>query len=505
MSNNLKKSTFWNFFYQNIRTIISIANGVLIIPLYLHYIKSPLFGAWLATGNVMTWLSIADPGVGDVLLQKVASALGKNDKREIGLAVSSGYLISVISFLIVLLGGLLSSYYIIRGIRYTGPNSPELIQSFQIALIGTCLGMLANTSNNILLGFQKTKEFGFYSTIINISSIALNILLLINGYGLYSLAFAFLFRGFFGLMYSLVYSIIVLKKHQIPYQLNKKYTKNLYSIFIYTFGGKVFNAVSGNIDLIIISRFLGPQAVILLELSRRPIKIVTGFVNNISIASLPALSHLSSSDDLEKIRRVITEALLLILWVTGFIIGGFLLFNGMLVTLWAGANHFFGKLNNILSSFSFYFLSITFGISTILYCFGEIKKNNMVMIFRNVLYLLVVFFLVKRFGITGEIVSFLLSIILLNCTYYPYRIIKLARLNSNHLKEFLMEFLFSLFLLLICTLIGSVLAVNVTWLKLLFDCIFYVSAFIIYHIFIPSKFKFLVVAKFNLKRKSINT
>ena len=500
MSGNLKKTTFWNFFYTNIRTIISIANGVLIIPLYLHYIKSPLFGAWLATGNVMTWLSIADPGVGDVLLQKVANALGKNDKKEIGLAVTSGFVISIIAFTIVVIGGLVSSAYIINGINYKGNDAAELLNSFQIALVGTCFTMLANTSNNILIGFQKTKEFGFYSTIISLLSILLNVVLLIMGAGLYSLAYAFLFRGVVGLLYSLGYSYIVLKQHQIPYILNKKYTKSLSSIFLYTFGGKIFNAVSGNVDLVIISRFLGPQAVILLELSRRPIKIVIGFVNNISIASLPALSHLSGSDDVVRIKKVFMESILLIIWITGFIIGGFLLFNGILISLWAGAIHYFGKANNVFSCFSFYFLSLTYAISTILYCFGDIKKNNVVAMVRNVFYLIVVIFLVKNFGITGEIMSFLLSIILLNCTYYPYRIIKLAKFNNQEVMVFVKELGYNLFFLAICAVIGWYLPAKVGWLNLFSYCTIYAIVFFVFYYLIPSKFKSVLLSKIKFKR-----
>jgi O-antigen/teichoic acid export membrane protein len=504
MSINLKKTTFWNFFYTNLRTVISIANGVLIIPLYLHYINSPLFGAWLATGNVMTWLSIADPGVGDVLLQKVANALGRNDKDEIGLAVTSGFLISIISFLVVIILGMGTSYYIIKGINYTGPNTAELVGSYQIAFIGTCLSMFANTPNNILIGFQKTKEFGFYATMISLSSILLNVVLLVLGYGLYSLAYAFLFRGVVGLGYSLIYCYIILKRQGIPYHLDKKYTKSLSSVFVYTFGGKVFNAVSGNIDLVIISRFLGPQAVILLELSRRPIKIVTGFVNNISIASLPALSHLSGSDDMDRAKKVFTESILVIIWVSGFIIGGFLLFNAALIRLWAGQVHFFGKTNNIFSCFSFYFLSITFAISTILYSFGDIKKNNVVTILRNLLYLVVVVFLVKWFGITGEIMAFLFSIILLNCTYYPIRMIKLAKFTRDEIVFFSKELIYNIFFLGVCAVIGWFLPGKLSWLQLIADCAVYGVVFFLYYYFLPSKFKLVLLSKLKFKKQKLS-
>ena len=94
IKNKRKISTLWNFFFLNLRTVIAIINGILIVPLYLHYININLYGGWLATGNIMMWLSIADPGVGDVLLQKIGNALGKDDQSEIVRQSHQGFHIS---------------------------------------------------------------------------------------------------------------------------------------------------------------------------------------------------------------------------------------------------------------------------------------------------------------------------------------------------------------------------------------------------------------------------
>ena len=52
----------------------------------------PLPWAWLATGNILAWMTLIDPGVGEVLQQKIAELKGKNMKEEIGKTIGSGFI-----------------------------------------------------------------------------------------------------------------------------------------------------------------------------------------------------------------------------------------------------------------------------------------------------------------------------------------------------------------------------------------------------------------------------
>ena len=493
IKNKRKISTLWNFFFLNLRTVIAIINGILIVPLYLHYININLYGGWLATGNIMMWLSIADPGVGDVLLQKIGNALGKDDQSEIGKAITSGVFISVILFFVVLAAGVLSSYFIGDIIRYNYRDVSILSNCFRIALVGTCFSLLANTSNNILLGFQKAKQFGFHTTIISLICISFNVLLLLLGKGIYAIAYTFLLRGVFSFLYSCIYSIILLKRENIIYNYDKTYTKSLLNIFVYTFFGKTFNAISGNIDLVIVSWYLGPASVTLLELSRRPIRILTGFVNNISISALPALSHLSGSFDENKLRSVVLRSIMYIIWITGLVVCGLVLFDKMIITIWVGGSHYFGRGNNIISCLSYYLLSVTYSISNILYSFGDIKKNNIIIIFRNLLYLIIVVFLIKTWGITGELFAFLLSVLVLNCTYFPYRLAQLCQFTWHEISILARELFLGLLFFSSCAIVSFYFDIKNSFFGLFGYGMVYLVSYVFYTYMVSSNFK--MVAK----------
>lgn len=44
--------------------------GIILVPIYLVYIPKDLYGYWLATGNILTIISLLDPGIGGVVTQK---------------------------------------------------------------------------------------------------------------------------------------------------------------------------------------------------------------------------------------------------------------------------------------------------------------------------------------------------------------------------------------------------------------------------------------------------
>ena len=54
--------------------------NVLLVPVYLAYVSTEEYGAWLATGGTLVQLLISDYGVSGVILQRVAASYGANDR-----------------------------------------------------------------------------------------------------------------------------------------------------------------------------------------------------------------------------------------------------------------------------------------------------------------------------------------------------------------------------------------------------------------------------------------
>ncbi len=470
-----KKSTYWNFLFLNVGFLITIMNGILMIPLYLHYISGPMYGAWLATGNILTWITIIDPGVAGVILQRVSFAIGKNDNEDIGLAVASAIIISAALFFVAMVVGYALSFFIGSIARIDIHYKADIIGAFRIAMWGTALSLLADTFRNIILAYQKTKHHGVMLYSILVVSIALNIILLILHKGIYALAYTSLFRGAAIFTFALIYSIILLKQNSIKLTFKFAYFKSFSKVFAFTFSSSLFETIASNIDLILVSRYLGSQSVTVLDLCRRPVRMVSGIANNITISMLPSLPHLFGTGNEIKIQTTVTRIWNAIIWITGFIIGGFILFNYSFNTNWVGNKFWIGSTNNIILCVSVLLWSLGYNLSNITLSMGDIKNNSLLTIFRSVLYVIALFVLTKIFGMTGVLVAFIIPGLVM-IAYYPFKLYRSVLTKDLGLTLFYNAVIIVL-MLLGCSVISYIFNMKLNWFWLIIDSLIYTVAF----------------------------
>jgi len=69
-----KAATIANLLFQYVTIGLAIIRGFLLVPLYLRYIDYRMYAAWLATGNVVSWLTIAGGKITSLVRQQVAAA-----------------------------------------------------------------------------------------------------------------------------------------------------------------------------------------------------------------------------------------------------------------------------------------------------------------------------------------------------------------------------------------------------------------------------------------------
>src|SRR5579875_2248084 len=110
MNNKVLK---WNFVFQYGYVLTNIFNSIILLPLYVKHIDSATLGIWLATGNILAWITLADPGIGDVLQQKIAELSGKKLNEEVSLTIGSGLVASGIILVLSILVGFV--FYFLLG------------------------------------------------------------------------------------------------------------------------------------------------------------------------------------------------------------------------------------------------------------------------------------------------------------------------------------------------------------------------------------------------------
>ena len=65
-------------------TVITIIQGLVLVPLYLYYLGPELYGLWLASGGMLGMLWLMNFGIGSLLTQRVGRAYGRSDFSNLG-------------------------------------------------------------------------------------------------------------------------------------------------------------------------------------------------------------------------------------------------------------------------------------------------------------------------------------------------------------------------------------------------------------------------------------
>ena len=79
---SIYKASIFNYLFNSINSVIVIINGIVMVPIYFHYMSVSTYGAWLATGNVVAMLGLLESGFASVITQKLSTAIAQKDEEK---------------------------------------------------------------------------------------------------------------------------------------------------------------------------------------------------------------------------------------------------------------------------------------------------------------------------------------------------------------------------------------------------------------------------------------
>ena len=89
--------------------VIQVGTSLVTIPLTVHYLGNERFGLWMTISSVLAMATFADFGIGNGVVNSVATAHGRNDLGGIRRAISSGF--AVLGGIGLVLVGLFASTF----------------------------------------------------------------------------------------------------------------------------------------------------------------------------------------------------------------------------------------------------------------------------------------------------------------------------------------------------------------------------------------------------------
>ena len=496
------RTSKWNVIFRYTNIILAFVQGLLLVPLYLKYITVEIYGAWLASGNLLAWISTIDPGLTVVMNQQVSTFYGKGELKQLGKLITSGLMLSSGILILALSFGFFSSYFLKDILNLSDTDYLIIFEAFNYAYIGASLLLFSFSFSAINYGLQASLSVGLINVTTTLLSIILTITLLYYGYGLMSIAYSLVFSGLALSICNFLYLLFRLYDEKIVITFSLINFIYLSKLLGYTFLSRASGIISNNIDLLLISRFLGPESVASFALTKKPIDISKEFINQPVVAYQPIISNMVGSNEIDKLRKMLSRLIIILIWITVFFVGGMISLNSEFVSLWVGESFYIGSFFNLIICFSAFLIIVTQSAGYFSVSLGDIKRNSIAGALQSILYIPLIYFGLKYFGLYGLVFAPIISMIVTTSWYYPVSVQKLIKFSSNDIRIFVNQTLYSLISIMPLIIIFFFIDIK-SWIEFISSVILFIIIYFSSLLYLSSIFRIEVRKNINLILKKI--
>ena len=320
---------------------ISTVTSILTVRLTFRYLGAERYGMWMTITSVVLMLGFADLGMSNGLVNMVANAMGREDRKAAKESVSSAFwMLSAIAAVVTL--GLVAAYPFINTSRLFNVHSPTAIRESGPALLVFFICFAANLPLGVVRSVQAGMQSAFISSLwTTLGTVASLIALLIAirlhaGLPLLVLSLsgppvlAWLLNGveLFGFSHpDLLPS---------PSSFSKKYASRLFHTGMMFFLLQISYSVGMQTDNVVIAQIMGAKAVAAYAVPARMFSTINALLIMISGAMWPAYADALARSDGPWIRRsfmrVVTVGTSMTLIATTILV----LFGNRILGIWVG-------------------------------------------------------------------------------------------------------------------------------------------------------------------------
>jgi O-antigen/teichoic acid export membrane protein len=378
-----------------------------------------MYGAWLATGNIVGLLGLFDGGMNLVYSQKLSNSFSNKDFNKFGKILASGIFITILMISSLIVVGLIISPFAAKWANANVQDYHDLKIAFMIAVIGAASGLVYQNLSAIIASWLDAGVNGLINFISMILAITAIFAALYSGFGVVSIPIGGLTRGVIGSILAVLYIVKKFLKHRLPkVRLETRETKELIRDTIPMAVSRIGNVLVNQSQYLIISNFINPNITAIYALTVRTFNTAGSFIAPISSSLFSSVAYFDLTKELAKIKQVLQRVLLLQGAFSALLLSSVLSLNYAFISLWVGTDKYGGNLLSLLT-FIALFISYRYSfVSTFLLGLGIIKKNAIAGIVEMFLRLLLIFITIKYLGILSLPIAQIFSTIIILIIFY---------------------------------------------------------------------------------------
>lgn len=422
LKRNLVRNFLLIFTGQGISSILTLISTVLIIKA----VGSEKHGILIVTQTyALLFYSLFSFKTFQALIKYLAKARKEKDEEKIKMYIKWSLVLDVGSLFIMLVVGILLQNPVLHLMKW-----PSEIKSYIIIFLVSQLFYIQGTTIGVLRSYEKYNyviKAQIYSNVVRVTGY-LGCLFLYNEF----LAFIIfeIIASMVNYLLLIFYTIRVLKEERLLdfCKVKLKYDKEFISFNIYSNLTSTLDLPINQVTQLIINKYLGFTANSVYNVFTKLGSLVNKLGDPINQIIYPEMSKKVVDGDNNGAKRLSHKLKLLMLSVFA------VMAVGTLVTYPLWLHYFINEPEKYLLSFIVYLAFISYsnaamGTHNLFMSLGYVKYNIPILLIINIIYLVLLFYLIQSFGLLGVISAFFIQAI-------GVVIVKEIILRKNNYEEY---------------------------------------------------------------------
>ncbi|MEI6235087.1 MAG: oligosaccharide flippase family protein [Planctomycetota bacterium] len=414
-----KTQSLFNLTWLYLIVSLTVLQGFILTPLYLKYIPESLYGAWLASGNILSWIAMADPGVSRIMQQRTAYTYGRGETDRLGGVLGTGLFLGSIFALIPLLA-IPFSGHIVGMLTLTPSEHVELTLAFKWALLATSLMIAMYQPGAANLGLQRSNSAGISYVSATLTGIAVTYYLLTSGHGVVSIPIGLAARAALMLIINGAWMAHWVRRNlRGKINVSRDELRSYTALSALTFVERIVSGLLIQSDAFFIAKMSSNGSAVIYSLTGRAFDIVRMLSDRMFPAFLPGISHLAGEDKRERLREIATRLMSIVALTISVGAACVIAMNSAFVSLWVGVNFFAGQRLTIL----FAALTVTNVIFSCIaetaYAIGGVGQVEVMRVVEGAVRIALQLILLKTIGILGLPLGGCLGMLLVSGFWLP--------------------------------------------------------------------------------------
>jgi O-antigen/teichoic acid export membrane protein len=391
-----------SLFTSYVGAAISIVKGIVLVPLYLHTLGVDVYGAFLASANVVGLLGVVDFGVSAVLYQRLAAAWGARDLSAFKRLTGAGILVVPALVATMVVASVFLAPYVPGLIKAPEHAHAALALTFVLTAVGAG-GTLA-TANLVAVAsaWQRAEIAAAARLGAQLVEIAVLVAGLVGGLGVVALGLASLVGGWTGVTICAVWTAVAWHAMGLPRpQPSRAAALDLARTVVPMMLSRIALQVGSNLEVALISRLVSPTMAAIYGITERIFRVAASFVSPIAGSVLSGLSHFVGERGICAAREPARDIFALLSLVVAATLPALVALNQDFTALWVGQENYGGAALTVLLCAAVILSTRQFLLSVVLTASGAIATVAWIGIFEMLLRVPLMYVALRLAGAAG--------------------------------------------------------------------------------------------------------